>query len=223
MKNIDTKSLFPQGLVGIIYDCDGVMIDSADANRHLYNRILEKLSLPSLTPEQEKQAFQSTFHDALRKLTPKSVHHKLEEVCQNTIVYDKDVLPKIRLMPGYGGFIARARKAGLRQAVDTNRTDFGIHKVLDFFQLPNYFEPVISCDVCEPKPSPAGVRKIAQSWQAAPGQMLFVGDSPDDRAAARAGGAVFAGFGGLAGDLEIASWDELAKILWPEPAAAAIK
>ena len=46
--------LFPHGLTGIIFDCDGVMIDSRAANAIFYNKVLAALGLPPLTPEQEK-------------------------------------------------------------------------------------------------------------------------------------------------------------------------
>lgn len=213
MNAASMKNLFPNGITGLIYDCDGVMIDSAAANRYLYNCILAKLGLPALSPDQERQAFQATFQQALKWLVPQELHNQLENVCKTAIDYDGDVLPKIKLMPGYREFIDKVHAKGLKQAVDTNRTDPGIHKVLDFFKLPNYFDPVISCDICEPKPSPQGTQKIAAAWQATPAQMLFIGDSPDDRSAAKSAGAIFAGFGGIEGDLTVNSWEELADFL----------
>lgn len=41
--------LFPHGLTGIIFDCDGVMIDSRAANAIFYNKVLAALGLPPLT------------------------------------------------------------------------------------------------------------------------------------------------------------------------------
>ncbi len=33
-----SKTLFPRGLGGVIFDCDGVMINSRAANEQFYNR-----------------------------------------------------------------------------------------------------------------------------------------------------------------------------------------
>lgn len=43
--------LFPDGLRGVIFDCDGVMIDSRAANDEFYNRVLAYFGLPPMTPE----------------------------------------------------------------------------------------------------------------------------------------------------------------------------
>lgn len=212
------KLPFPAGLVGIIYDCDGVMIDSADGNRHLYNMIMAELGLPPITNEQAVYAFQATFEDALKFLVPREMHSSIEAAISRAVNYDVDILPRIRLMPGYRNFIERAHRHGLRQAIDTNRTDYGIDKIIVRFGLPNFFDPVISSTtVVRPKPAPEGVDKIRAVWKCEPGQILFIGDSPDDRTAAQSGGAIFAAFNNpdIGGDLEVASWDELAEFLWP--------
>lgn len=207
------KKYFPEGLCGIVFDCDGVMIDSAAANRFLYNAILAVLGLPPISAAQEKEAFQDTFQHAVRKLVPENLHHKLEEAIASAIVYDRDILPKIKIMPGYRDFLEKAHRHGLKLAIDTNRTEPGIHKVLDFLRLPPYFDPIMCCTIVEPKPSPEGPKRICAQWRAKPRQCLFVGDSPDDARAARGAGLIFAGFGGLQGDISVSSWEELADLL----------
>lgn len=218
--NNSLKEIFKQDLAGIIYDCDGVMIDSAEANRYLYNRIMEIFGQPRLTPEQEKFAFQATFQHALKALIPAEFHARLEAEVPGAVDYDKDVLPKIKLMPGYRDFIERAHAMGLRQGIDTNRTDFGIAKVLDRFELPSFLNPVISSSDAAPKPSPDGVNMILKAWGAAPQEVLFVGDSEDDKKAAKLAHTFFASFNNfsLEADITIVSWNELAEMLWaPNP------
>lgn len=211
------KELFPAGITGIIYDCDGVMIESAAANRHLYNLVLARLNLPPMTDAQTRYAFQATFMDAMKFLVPPELHDSINDAVASAVNYDSDILPRIQLMPGYREFVEKAHKHGLRQAIDTNRTDIGIEKIIARFKLPRYFEPVISSSVvARPKPFPDGVDKIRETWGCAANQMLFVGDSPDDRAAAESGGAIFVSFGdnGAGGALQVTSWDQLAHILW---------
>lgn len=211
------RELFPDGLYGLIYDCDGVMINSAEGNRQLYNRVLARLDVDPMTPEQEKFAFQATFQQALAALVPPEKHHLIEDAYKAAIDYDRDVLPRIKLMPGYREFVQGAHTRGLAQAIDTNRTDFGIEKILTHFELPPWFNPVITSSTVErPKPFPDGVEMICSAWGCAPDRTLFIGDSPDDRAAARSAGARFAAFGdsGLAGDISISDWASLAKLLW---------
>ena len=40
-------------LSGVIFDCDGVLVDSRDANRMYYNLIREGIGMLPITPEEE--------------------------------------------------------------------------------------------------------------------------------------------------------------------------
>ena len=179
---------------GLIFDCDGVMIESEDANRYFYNTILAALNLPPMTAEQEKFAFMATAKDALLAMTPKTLHEKLDTAASSAINYARDVMPRVRLMPGFTKLLKKAKESGLKMAIDTNRTAEGIQRVLDFFALQDYFEPVISSSVAPPKPDPAGALEICGRWNAAPRNVLFVGDSENDMLTAQNAGINFAAF-----------------------------
>lgn len=204
--------LFPEGLAGVVFDCDGVMIDSREANRAFYNKVLAVLGLPPMGPEEESYAFMATAMEALRRMVPAERHGEIMDAVAR-VDYGTEVLPLVRLMPGFVPFIECLHGAGVRLAIDTNRTDVGIERVLDFFSLPSYFGPVISASCARPKPSPEGAEMILRAWGARPGQALFVGDSENDLLAARGAGMVFAGFGGLEGDLTAPDFAALARML----------
>lgn len=202
-------------LCGIIFDCDGVMIDSADANRKFYDLALGALGLPPMREEQEKFAFMATAKQALLAMVPENLHDRIDDAVRNEVNYARDVLPLIKLMPGFREFIDFAHKKGFRLAIDTNRTEEGIIRVLDFFDLPPYFNPIICSSNSKPKPSPDGAEKICRAWSAPAEKTLFVGDSENDRKTAKGAGTLFAAFGNdeLEGDLEIGDYAELTRIL----------
>lgn len=215
-------AVFPDGLAGVVFDCDGVMIDSHEANRAFYDRVLAVLGLPPMGREEERYAFMATAAEALRRMVPPELHGEIGRAAAE-VDYGRDILPLVRLMPGFVPFIELLQARGVRLAIDTNRTDAGIQRVLDFFSLPPYFDPVISASCARPKPSPAGAESILRTWGAEPGQALFVGDSENDREAARGAGMVFAGFGGLTGDVTVRDFAALADLLglgraWTSPA-----
>jgi phosphoglycolate phosphatase-like HAD superfamily hydrolase len=215
-----SSELFPHGLAGVVFDCDGVMIDSREANREYYNRILTFLGLPEMTPEQEEYAFMATARDALLAMTPESAHPRLEQAARAAVDYRKEIVPRLTLSPGFTDFIEWLHGRGLRMAIATNRIDAGLQTVLDFFALPDYFNPVVTASNAAPKPSPEGVRIVCKAWEAPPSAVLFVGDSENDRQAALGGGAVFAAFNNsaLAGPLHVRDFAGLRRAL--ENAAA---
>ncbi len=186
--------LFSSGLAGVIFDCDGVMVDSRESNNLFYNRVLEHFKLPPMTPEQEKFSFMATAMQALLHIVPPHLHNQIGYVTRDVVNYQRDIMPLLRLQPGFIDFIDYLRGRQVRMAVHTNRRFEGIQTVLDIFGLPSYFDPVVAADTAAPKPSPEGTLRICAAWQALPENVLFVGDSEHDKDAAQGAGVVFAAF-----------------------------
>ena len=188
--------LFTNGLAGVIFDCDGVIVDSRESNTVFYNRVLEHFNLPPMTPEQEKFCFMATAMQALLHIVPPHLHTQIGYVTSEVVNYHRDIMPMLRLQPGFVDFIDYLRDKQVRMAVHTNRRLEGIQTVLDIFGLPSYFDPVVAADTAAPKPSPEGALRICATWQTPPETVLFVGDSEHDKETAQGAGVVFAAFNG---------------------------
>lgn len=214
------RKSIPKNPAGIVFDCDGVMIDSAEGNRAFYNTILHSLGLPSITDEQERLAFMFTAVDALKTILPERLHGQIEELIKNNVNYERDVLPKIRLMTGFREFMELAAAHGLKLGIDTNRTDPGIQIILERFHLP-FFYPVMTCSKVLPKPSPQGLLEIAAAWKARPEDCIFIGDSEDDMLAAASAGTAFVSFNNhrppLSDYVVVESYNQISLLLFNEP------
>lgn len=211
------QSLFPNGLRGIIYDCDGVMINSRVANSIFYNRVLAYFGLPKMTKEQEDYSFMATGMQALLYILPEHLHPEIDRVVRDEVNYERDIVPLLTLMDGFRDFVEDVHALGIREAMCTNRTDRGFEDVLSFFHFPRLFDPIMTASKAEPKPSPDGAIQILEAWKADPRDVLFIGDSDHDRLAARGAGCVFCAFNGLHihGDIEAQNYEELrAKLPW---------
>ncbi len=197
------SQLFANGLAGVIFDCDGVIVDSRESNNLFYNRVLEHFKLPPMTPEQEEFSFMATAMQALLHIVPPHLHNQISYVTTEVVNYHRDIMPMLRLQPGFVDFIDYLRAKQVRMAVHTNRRLEGIQTVLDIFGLPSYFNPVVAADTAAPKPSPEGTLHICAAWQTLPENVLFVGDSEHDKEAAQGAGVVFAAFnsGSLRGQI----------------------
>ena len=64
----------------VIFDCDGVLFDSKEANIAFYNRILAHFRLPPMTQEEVEYVHVSTAEGALRYLFTNRDPRVLEEV-----------------------------------------------------------------------------------------------------------------------------------------------
>ena len=213
-------SLFPTGLQGIIYDCDGVMISSRAANTRFYNRVLAFFGMPPMSEEQEHYTYMATGMQSLYHILPEQLHPKIHEVITTKVFY-ADVVPYLTLMPDFSAFVSAIHAKGLKQAMCTNRTQAGFEEILSFFHFPRYFDPIMTVSCVRPKPSPDGVIAICQAWQCDPKAVLFIGDSVYDREAAYGGQVRFAAFNAIdcQGDLTVSTYPELYAQLFPDSPA----
>lgn len=208
----------PRTLKGVIFDCDGVLIDSRTANAEYYNRVLKALKLPPLTEEQEAFTYMATADEALQSITPPALHARLPEICNGQVNYMRDIMPLIQLEQGVMDFLKFLRQHKVHCAVHTNRSG-GMAVVIDTFDLASYFQPVVTALTVQPKPSPDGVRYILDAWHAAPEEVLFVGDSLNDAQAALGGGVYFAAYRNpqLMANVNVGSFEQLTGLLQAGP------
>ncbi len=198
----------------VVFDCDGVMFDTAMANRKYYDEVLEHFGKPPLDDEQFKQVHMMTVKDAIAYLFPEK----------------KDPVPVYRYLQGvgYAKFIRfMVMEKGLRQLLDrlehngyiravaTNRTNT-MEKVIKDFGLGTCFDEVMTAAMVKnPKPDPEQLLRIMEKFDLEPDEILFIGDSDYDRQAAHRAGTVFAAFknSALEADFNVDSMDEIGVIL----------
>ncbi len=180
----------PTILTGIIFDCDGVILNSRAANAMYYNKLLAALNLPPQTAKQEAYTHMSTVRGALEYLIPKELHAKALDICKNVLNYRRDIMPHITLEEGFLEFINWGRENEISMSVHTNRFD-GMPAIIETFNLGGFFDPIITAADATPKPDPAGIFKILNKWQTSQDTVVFIGDSLNDQQAAMAGQVSF--------------------------------
>ena len=177
---------FPAGLSGLIFDCDGVMVDSRDVNIGYYNLLLREVGKPPITPEQAGYVQMSTAKEALEYIfSPEEL--KLLPAIAERYPYRDVALPQLELEPGLADMLHWLRERGVRLGIHTNRGS-GMWDLLARFNLGEMFDPVMTAEIVPSKPDPAGVHRILETWKFGPESVGFIGDSATDAAAAQGGG-----------------------------------
>jgi len=169
----------------IIFDCDGVLFDSREANVAFYNQILSQFHLPPLTAAEIEYVHVSTAEEAFRYLISRRDSDVVDKViAQRPRV---DYTPFIRLMhmePNLRELLS-ALPRRIKRAISTNRS-YTIGDVLRTHGLEGEFDFVVSAlDVKNPKPHPESALKILHHFAIAPSEALFVGDSEMDQRSAQ--------------------------------------
>jgi HAD superfamily hydrolase (TIGR01509 family) len=169
----------------IIFDCDGVLFASRDANIAFYNQILSQFQLSPMTREEIEYVHVSTAAEALRYLLTKRDQNMAEEIIAHRP--QVDYTPFIRLMRMETNLreLLRALPQQIKRAVSTNRS-YTIGDVLRIHGLEGEFDLVVSAlDVQNPKPHPESALKILHHFAISPSEALFVGDSEVDQESAQ--------------------------------------
>ena len=180
------------GFKAVVFDCDGVMFDTADANREFYNRILRRFGKPPLSEEQFVIAHMYTVDDALAFLIDDEKTLASARAYRHTMDY-RQFIDYMVIEPHLVDLLRRLRPR-YRIAVATNRTD-SIGHVLRHFGIADYFDAVFSSvDVPRPKPHPDLLLKVLGHFGVAAEEVLYVGDSAVDEKAAHAAGIPLAAY-----------------------------
>jgi len=202
------------GIKAVVFDCDGVMFDTAQANRAYYNEVLKAYHKPLLTEPQFINVHMMTVKGAIEYLFPERKH--LQDVFQSmkAIGYHK-FIRYMEMEDGLVELLEALEKNGYIRGIGTNRTNT-MEQVLIDFNLKSCFDIVVTAaDVKHPKPAPDQLVLIMDRLGLNASDILFIGDSDFDCQAARAAGVGFVAFKNpeLEADFTVNSMAEIAGIL----------
>ena len=171
----------------VIFDCDGVMFDSRNANRIYYNHILEKFGRPPMSEEELAYVHMHNVMDSIRHIFR---HFPEDLAAADAHRRNLDYTPYLRHMamepdlPEFLHFLRPARKT----AISTNRTTT-MSLVLEMFSLAHLFDKVVTAsDVTRPKPHPEALHRILDHFGCDVEEAIYIGDSQVDREHTRAVG-----------------------------------
>lgn len=182
---------WPSTLRGVLFDLDGVLVDSARA----WHRVLEACAKKHGYPPIPWETFRLTFGqgpDADQGQFFPGV--TVEEV---TAFYDRafpEELGAVELMAGAESLLKAIGEMGLGRAVVTNTPLELAQKVLERTGLRQHLEALAAAGEAPEKPAPDLVLLALGRLGLTPGEALYVGDSESDRRAARSGGIFMVGF-----------------------------
>lgn len=190
----------------VIYDCDGVLVDSGNVILSYYNWMMNKCGLPDIdwTEDQLRmQAMSLADRDILEvlangdgELFQKMLHISKTE--KSNIGFEEMSL-ETNLLEG----LEMVKAKRIPMAVLTNRGK-SLPTLLKYFNIESYFQMLVTAnDVTYPKPSPEGLMKICSVFEVSVSDVIYIGDSPADYEAAKACGANFIAYKKQLGDAPV--------------------
>ncbi len=183
------------GYKAVIYDCDGVIFDSLEANVAFYSKVMQHFGKPPLDRDDaEVMKLLHTYasRDVLAQLF--AGDPRIGEALEFAATIDyRELLPFMHMEEGFRETLD-ALRGRMRLAICTNRST-SMDMVLDHFGLAGYFSCVMTASrVKNPKPHPEPLLKILEYFDIKPNEALFVGDSELDRRASEAANVPFVAY-----------------------------
>jgi phosphoglycolate phosphatase len=183
------------GYKAVIYDCDGVIFDSLEANFVFYSKVLEHFGKSPI--DRNDGEIMNLLHtyssrDVLARLFVENADYEAALDFAGSIDY-RELLPFMCMEDGFRETL-EALRGDMLLAICTNRST-SMDMVLEHFGLAGYFSCVMTASrVANPKPHPEPLLKILEYFGIMPAEALFVGDSELDRLASQAAGVPFVAY-----------------------------
>ena len=181
-------------LKGIVFDCDGVLFESRNANLAYYNAVLAHFGAPPVLPDETARAHLCHTAASPQVFAVLLGEERVAEALAVAAAIDyRRFIPEMQPEPFMVEVVA-ALAERYPLAIATNR-GVSMIEILEHFALVSYFTTVVtSRDVSRPKPFPDMLHLAARQLGLAEAELLFIGDSELDQAAANGAGMRFVAY-----------------------------
>ncbi|WP_320170167.1 HAD family hydrolase [Maridesulfovibrio sp.] len=190
MESIYISDVTPPDVVkkikGVIFDCDGVLINSFESNKWYYNWFKKKFGLDPMTADEEKFVHAHTHLESLKHILPDDDHEEALELC--SLPELQEGMKYVKIEDGLIRLLEWLRMQNVIMGINTNRTDT-LPAILEMFGIDDFFSlAVTSTTLPVTKPHPAGVHYILDKWSLKREEVVYIGDTwVDERCAEQAG------------------------------------
>ena len=194
----------------ILFDMDGVLIDSHDAWFHIFNLAYKKFENTQISVEEFDKFLWAKAFD---KLAKKYFHVPVEEIRAYYEEIYNEYKERLTVMHDAKETLSSLKNSGLRLVVVSNTQRNVVERILNDVGLHEFFELFLGGDdIVHGKPEPDILLKALELLRISKEDVLFVGDTKWDRMAAKKAGIRFIGYR-IDGDKKIDNLIEITEIV----------
>jgi HAD superfamily hydrolase (TIGR01509 family) len=174
---------------GIVFDMDGVLIDSHPVHRIAWSKFLATIG-KSVSDEGLSFILAGRRREEiLRHFLGDLPESKIAEYGHQKDLFFEENFQDVKLIPGVSRFLDTLGEAGLRAGIATSASSARTWGTLRRLQLDQKFTAVVTGDDVEAgKPDPAVYKLAAERMNLSPAQLLALEDAPCGIQAAKAAG-----------------------------------
>lgn len=180
---------------GIIFDMDGVIIDSEPLHFKLEKELLEELG-GKISPKEHESFVGTTDYDMWSTFKDKfNLKPSVEEMIDMKKERFMKNIDEIKLMDNCLNFMKELYKEGYSLGLASSNNKKAVHSVVQKFQLHKYLNVIISGEeVSKGKPNPEIFLTVANKMNIKPQNCLVIEDAENGVLAAKKAGMKCIGF-----------------------------
>jgi len=173
----------------IIFDIDGVLLDSFEANLKFFQDLMIKVGYRPPTREEFSAIFHLSMMDAIKALTKSNSEEEIKRIWEmgrrREVGYDLELLAA----PKGAEKVVRTLSKNHLLGIVTSRIKESVYESPKLAKLEKCFKVVVSYqDTINHKPHPDPLLIAARGLEVKPEECIYIGDTENDIKAARAAG-----------------------------------
>lgn len=176
-------------LEAVIWDMDGVLLDSGPSHFKAWRATLEKYKI-KVYEERLRRGFGMTNQQVIQFIVDQPISKELADRIsrEKDILFQSIIRDQAVFLPGVKKWIEAFRKNDIRQALASSGSPGNINVVLTALAAETYFDEVVSGDGLPSKPDPFVFLKAADRLGVIPLNCLVIEDAVAGVQAAKASG-----------------------------------
>jgi HAD superfamily hydrolase (TIGR01509 family) len=175
----------------VLFDKDGVLIDSMKNDMLAYNVMLVKFGKKSLSKkEYMKSCWGPSEEDCLKNAFGIIFMRKRKELLDYYHKKRIDLIKYTKVYPNVKRVLKKLKSEGYGTGVITSTETKTAEKILRGIGLAKYFDIIIGGDIAKPKPAPDPILKACKIFGVKPSETAYIGDNIEDVMAGKAAGCL---------------------------------
>ncbi len=195
----------------VLFDMDGVIVDSLDTWCYVFNDTREHFGLKPLSRKEFIKDFGAPIEQDVKKYFKGKTIKEVKNVYNS---YFKKRKKYVKLFPESIKTLTKLKQYNIKIGLITNSTRFITSALLNHFKLKKYFQAIVTLeDVKRRKPAPDMILKACKLLMTKPKNTILIGDTVNDMIAGRRAGCITVGYK-VNGDYRVANLREIERFIY---------
>jgi len=197
----------------ILFDVDGVLINTFEGNRRDYNQTLEGFGKKPLSKKEYVQFYSWPAKKVLAHLLPEKSEKERDRIISEGLLKISPTHYKYDKISPHAKAVLSKLSGRFKLGIVTSRVT---PKILKFFRIIDYFDAIVCLpDVKNHKPHPEPIHLALKRLDVRPKEAIYIGDAQSDADAARGAGVKVIIYRNpkVKGDFNITDFREIPRIV----------